>query len=294
MRYRLHTWLGILVGTGYCLAAQAVMPSPTREQFSNIPERNVFGLKEGQPEQETAPKGPPPKITLTGITTLLGNKLALMRAAIPAAPGTAGQEKPLMLSEGQRDGNIEVLEIDERAGSVRVDDAGEVMTLTFAKNGVKPSSPGGPSAVVNASGVRTNNVLPSPYAPGVNTRMRVMPMRMPRTPLTGSATTPGATEGAAPETSAANPAYATPGAVPATTPSASDLALTPTGRTNAAPEQGQLSPEQLAVLQAVAQAAAETNAPPPPPAPPTRSLSPYPLVPQGANQQSQRPPFYPQ
>jgi hypothetical protein len=295
MRNVLTPWLAILCGTGLGVAAYAVTPEPPLEQFRNIPQRNVFGLKSGEAEPQTAtPRTPPPKLTLTGITTLLGNKLALMRAAIPAAPGAPAQEKPLMLSEGQREGSIEVLAIDPKAGSVRVNDAGEVMTLTFAKNGVKP-----PTTTAAVGTQQTNAAAPS-YNPFANTRMRAFPTRIPRTPPTGAAPEASAvgTPGANPYTGVAtNPATAT---VPATTPSAADAALTPTGREptpNQVTNSNQLSPETLLLLQAMQQEANNNNnndnanSPPPPP---QGVHTPFLNLPPGANLQRANPPLMPQ
>src|SRR5262249_45052252 len=79
--------------------------------YQAILDRNVFGLKPppppGKSEEKKVDLAP---ITLTGITTILGNKRALMNVQVP---GKTAQ--PLILAEGQREGEIEVLEIDEKA-----------------------------------------------------------------------------------------------------------------------------------------------------------------------------------
>jgi len=121
--------------------------SPTN-RFPAIPERNAFGLKPA-PAIDAPPPSPPsiPRLILTGITTVLGNKLVLMKAVPPGnAPGQAAKEESLMLTEGQRQGNVEVLNIDEKAGSVRVNNSGTIMTLTFEKDGAKlPNTPPPPT-----------------------------------------------------------------------------------------------------------------------------------------------------
>jgi hypothetical protein len=81
--------------------------------YKAIPDRNVFKLTE--PPQVQPPSNPPPvlpKITLTGITTILGRKLAVLRVQLPPLGGQPAKEESYMLAEGQRDGNIEVLQID--------------------------------------------------------------------------------------------------------------------------------------------------------------------------------------
>ena len=115
--------------------------------YQGIVERNVFGLKAPAPPPDPeANKPPPPKIFLTGITTILGNKRALMKLTPPAKPGEPAKEQSFTLGEGQRDGELEVLEIDEKAGTVKVNEFGTVMTLSFENNGVKAGpapAPGG-------------------------------------------------------------------------------------------------------------------------------------------------------
>jgi hypothetical protein len=73
-----------------------------------------------------------------------------------------------MLAVGQAEEDVEVLAIDEIAGEVKVKNAGEVQTLNFKDNGVKPA--GGPAPTVGAPGVPPpafNAGLPKPAtAPG--------------------------------------------------------------------------------------------------------------------------------
>src|SRR5258708_11592093 len=49
-------------------------------------------------------------------------------------------EKSLMLKEGQRDGDIEVLTINEISGTVQVNNTGTIMSLTFEKDGDRKST----------------------------------------------------------------------------------------------------------------------------------------------------------
>jgi hypothetical protein len=128
-----------------------------------IPERNAFGLKPAPiPTIVDPPPTPLPKLILTGITTILGNKLALMKAVPPGnPPGRAVTEESLILAEGQREGNVEVLNIDENAGSVRVNNSGSIMTLTFEKDGAKlpntPPPPATPAGLPLPAGPKTSH-----------------------------------------------------------------------------------------------------------------------------------------
>jgi len=103
-----------------------------------------------------------------------------------------------ILTEGQREGDVEVLQIDERAGKVKVNVAGTLETLTFEKDGPKlPSTPapgtpgaaapGTPGAGAVAAGIPTAG----PAIPGgivdSNNVPHSLPTRTPRLPLPGNA-----------------------------------------------------------------------------------------------------------
>src|ERR1041385_247409 len=99
-----------------CAGAHAVTSDQPANPYQSIVDRNVFALKPPPPPPDPeASKPPPVKITLTGITTILGNKRALMKT--PPPPGKPGepakQEMSYILTVGQREGDIEVLDIDE-------------------------------------------------------------------------------------------------------------------------------------------------------------------------------------
>lgn len=170
---------------------QATVPEAAPGQYQAIPERNVFGLR--PPAAQPAPTNPPaplPKITLTGITTILGNKRALMKVLPPGAkPGALTKEESLILTEGQREGEVEVLQIDEHAGSVKVNNSGTVMTLTFEKDGAKLPATPTPHPAPPLPNPLPGRAAPYPYLPAAAARKS--PTRTPRLPSFGSVTTPG-------------------------------------------------------------------------------------------------------
>src|SRR5690348_16827339 len=93
------------------LNARAITSDTTSKPYQNIVERNLFNLKAAAPPPSPeANRQPPPKITLTGITTILGKKL-VMFSAVPK-PGQS--QVNYMLTEGQSQDDIEVLQIDEK------------------------------------------------------------------------------------------------------------------------------------------------------------------------------------
>ena len=174
-----------------CIAAQAVTSEPQDNPYQSIVDRNVFALKPPPPPPDPeAAKPPPVKITLTGITTILGNKRALMKA--PAPPGKPGEpakpELSYIRAPGQREGDVEVLDIDEVSGNVKLRNAGVEVTLNIDKDGPKlaPSSapvPGIPGAVPPVPGFGRTAAPPTPGGnPGFT-----MPTRTLRLPPAGGA-----------------------------------------------------------------------------------------------------------
>jgi hypothetical protein len=135
--------VGILAFRGGAYGISADNP------YYGIVDRNVFGLKSPPPPPDPeANKPPPPKITPTGITTILGNKRAIFKVQMPARPPEPAKEKSYIMTEGQKEDQIEVLEIDEKAGSIKFNDYGTVVTLTLEKDAPKPQ--GGPPVVPGA------------------------------------------------------------------------------------------------------------------------------------------------
>jgi hypothetical protein len=189
----------IVGGLAFCTRAPAV-PTDSSETSDNpyqsIVDRNVFSLKPPAPPADPAEVNKPTvvKITLTGMTTILGNKRVLMKSAPP--PGKPGEgpksEQSYILTEGQRQGDIEVIEIDEKGGSVKVNNAGTIQTLTFEKDGAKLPATVAPA---NAPGIPGAPVIPGlpvtrpggavPSAPGTLPSFE-LPTRVPRLPVTGA------------------------------------------------------------------------------------------------------------
>jgi len=136
MKHRERTLICILAGLSLCTPGNADIGNVTGNLYQGIVDRNVFGLKSPPPPLAST-KPPPPKVWLTGITTILGNKRALLKMTPPPKPGEPAKEQSFTLGEGERDGDIEVLEINEKVRTVKICDYGTIMTLDFDKDGVK-------------------------------------------------------------------------------------------------------------------------------------------------------------
>ncbi len=131
----------LLVLTSLLLAmrAQSLVSDGPGNPYQAITDRNIFALRPIPIPVRTpaeAPK-PPVKITLCGITDILGRKQALLKAQIPPRPPEPAKEESYILAEKQSEGDIEVLAIDQKAGTVKVNNHGMVQTLDFENNGAK-------------------------------------------------------------------------------------------------------------------------------------------------------------
>lgn len=187
-------------------------------RYSPIVERNVFGLKPMPPPPDTskANEPPPSNITLTGIITLGGKRALMTTPPTGGKPGVPATPESYILREGERQGAIEVLSIDEVNFVVKVRNAGQEQTLDFKNNGPKLAagppptpSPGAPGVFPGQPGFNPGAVarpMPLPGATGTPTPMPNFDRNV-RTPTSGS---PGT--GA----NMANPlgAQSTPGVMP--------------------------------------------------------------------------------
>ena len=173
----------IALSVGWALAVAPAAANP----YAAIPGRNVFGLKPPTPD---APPPPPPvaavTIKLQGISTILDRRQVLLKVMTAARPPQLAHDDSYLMSEGQREGELEVLAIDAVAGTVRLKNQGETRVLTMKDDAEKPA--------VGAA----------------------LPAATPHTPLPGVQIPPGAIPGVNP---AALPPV--PGMVPRTIPTRS-------------------------------------------------------------------------
>jgi hypothetical protein len=159
--------LALCVGSAILIANCTHAATSDANPYTGIVERNTFGLR--PPVNPADLVKPAPSVSadilLQGITTILGRELVLMKVKFAARPPEPARDESLMLREGQRDGDIEVLEINPVDGSVKVNNNGTVISLTMKENSEKPT-PG--AAVTTAPGVRPTlpGIVPPP-APAV-------------------------------------------------------------------------------------------------------------------------------
>lgn len=117
----------------FWLALSLAAPAFAANPYLGICQRNAFHLRPPSSARVEAPHEPLPRVRLTGITTILPGKRALLLVDFPAKPREKPKEESFILSEGQRAGPIQVLAIDEKTAHVKVDELGTITNLTFEK-----------------------------------------------------------------------------------------------------------------------------------------------------------------
>jgi hypothetical protein len=184
-------WLA--AGLVWIVGTMSVLAVSTDNPYGAIVARNPFALKPPPPPgpDPASLKPPAPKIVLNGIATVFGVKRAIMKMTPPAAKGEQAKEQSFLLAEGEREGELEVMKIDDAPpGSVLVNNYGTVTNLTFEANGPKGgSSPGAPSP--------TYGGIPAPGAPPAfnpaGGGLRTIPTRALRLPGVNQAPAAGGT-----------------------------------------------------------------------------------------------------
>lgn len=134
---------GGLLLTAVALGDDAALPG---NPYAPVVARNIFGLNPPPPVDPNAAADatPPPKITPNGIMSIFGQLQVLFKVANPAKAGKPAADDDYILSEGQRQDDIEVVKIDEKAGVVTFNNHGQTQELALVA--ATPSStpaPGG-------------------------------------------------------------------------------------------------------------------------------------------------------
>ena len=121
--------------TGLCSisAANAAVNEAESSSYQVIVQRNVFDLHGPPVTSPQAPTAPPAaNIKLTGVATILGFRQALLMVQEPSVPGKPpAKEESYILNEGQREGPIHLLEVDEKAGTVKLENDGKLCQIAL-------------------------------------------------------------------------------------------------------------------------------------------------------------------
>src|ERR1035438_8759765 len=135
----LRPWL--LIALGLIAGANALVAETSGDPYLGIAGSNIFRLKPPQPQPPERPPAPLARAKVVGITTMFSDKRALLKVYLPAIPPEPAKKVSCILTVGQREGPIKVMEIDELAGSVKVNNSGAIMLLTLEKGSPRPQNP---------------------------------------------------------------------------------------------------------------------------------------------------------
>ena len=140
--------------------------------YQSIVTRNVFGLNPIPPADPVQPQlgPPPPKITLTGITTIFGPAEALFKVAGVVRSGGPPKDEYYTFTEGEEQDEVQVTKIDTQKNIV-----------SFVNHGVTQEIP-------LTDGVASTGQAPAPTFPG----------QMHRFGRFGGPATPGGNAGSPP------------------------------------------------------------------------------------------------
>jgi hypothetical protein len=134
---RARLWIAL----AFSLSAEALFAGTAGNPYLRVLDRNLFDLRAPQRQRPEPPPAPLARVKVVGITTMLGAKRALLKVFLPAQPPEPANELACILKIGQREGPIEVLDIDEVAGLVQVNNAGTEMMLALQKDTSRPPGP---------------------------------------------------------------------------------------------------------------------------------------------------------
>lgn len=150
-----HFWIiAVCLVSGLVLNISRGADNP----YAPIAARNIFGLNPPQPKNITTPD-PPSKITLNGVMDIFGTSQALFYVDVPPRPPLPATQKSYILSEGQRQDDIEVTHIDEKKGVVTFNNHGVVQEIPL----VKAAPITTPTPVVMNSGFAAPAAAPGGY-----------------------------------------------------------------------------------------------------------------------------------
>jgi hypothetical protein len=120
----------IIFTLGYLQIARAEQDA---NPYLAIAGHNSFGLSPLSSSSVQDSKTPPPAITLNGLMTIFGDKRALFKVR-----AQSGEEKSCILSEGQRDEDIELLSVDMKKDTITVNNHGIIQKIAICKTAILP------------------------------------------------------------------------------------------------------------------------------------------------------------
>jgi len=126
-RYLIWCFSVLLLCSGVVASYGTAVEGP----YQAIAKRNAFNLKQSQEQLPSEILPPLPKFRLTGIVAGFGEKRAFLKVQVANRPGESTDDQSFALKQGERKGEIEILEVDEKLGSVKIQWSGHPLTLRF-------------------------------------------------------------------------------------------------------------------------------------------------------------------
>lgn len=124
----------------YCAGANAA--EVTNNPYAPVAARNIFGLKPPPPMPSVATE-PAFKITLNGVMSVRGQPQALFKVLPRGFSNGQAREKFYILGEGRKQDDIEVLQVDVKAGLAVFNNHGTIQTLLLTKASTDARLPSG-------------------------------------------------------------------------------------------------------------------------------------------------------
>lgn len=136
-------WCGLTL-VGLAMPMHAVTSDGGDNPFQGIVVRNTFGLNPVPPPPDPTAQPPPPppnQVKLIGFWKYQNKQQVFLKVTEPPKPGKPPMEISMTLDEGERRGAIEVLAIDVKARTVKLNNSGQVTNLALADFITKTAAP---------------------------------------------------------------------------------------------------------------------------------------------------------
>ena len=163
-----RTLILVLLGSVSSLPVWAVTAHIDTSDYQPIIERNPFGLKPPAPAVDPStltnntPPPAPTTIKFTGLYKMRGVRKACLAVqtdatAAKGATATAPQVSYMSLAVNEKQDDIEMMEIDEKAETIKIKQRGSPMVLNFKDNSYKQ-----PVGAATAPGAPAPGAIPPP------------------------------------------------------------------------------------------------------------------------------------
>ena len=162
MNWQRYFILGLLAAGALCAASTRADAESAQNPYTPIVTRNVFALVPipTNAPVDLTPEVPPPKITPNGIMTLFGKLQVLFKVAGVAHPGQPPKDESYVLSEGDRQDDIEVQTIDEKAAMITFNNHGIVQRLALVAGTASAGSAAPTASNFQQSGMPVPGMAP--------------------------------------------------------------------------------------------------------------------------------------